>query len=352
VDARITRNKQYLADLFAGPFHGHAIIVDPEPLPAEWPGDYACGSRPVRDWVPRALKQYEAQVQRLEALDDDSVPVVNLRTGTYILAATFGCPIHLYDDSPAAARPLVSTAEEADRLPEPDVYAPPLGRVFEFAELLQARLGPDVPLSVPDIQSPFDVAALIWNKQDLYVALYENPAAVLRLVDKCERLLTAFLHEFRRRLPQASYCHCPNAWAPAELGCWLSEDEAGSMSTPMFEAFCLPSLVRMSEAFGGMFVHCCATADHQYRSLGQIPNLRGLNRVFQAPGPRPAIEAFAGRTVLMVAWNKEDQVNETLDMARPESRFLFNIPGKPLEEARGIYERLRARCPRNSGGSR
>ena len=38
MDSRILRNQRYLADLFAGPFRGHALIVDPEPIPAEWQG--------------------------------------------------------------------------------------------------------------------------------------------------------------------------------------------------------------------------------------------------------------------------------------------------------------------------
>ena len=144
-----------------------------------------------------------------------------------------------------------------------------------------------------------DIAALVWNKQDMYTAIYDDPDAVKRLVAKCHRLLKAFLVEFGRSFGEVNYCHCPYAWAPPELGCWLSEDEAGAMSVAMFDDFCLPTLVDLSESFGGLFVHCCATADHQYGSFLRIPNLRGLNRVFQSPGPRPAVDAFAGRTVLM-----------------------------------------------------
>ena len=347
VDARIERNRRFLSDLFAGPFRGHALIMDPEPIPAKWPGDFACSDRPLQDWVPLAVESYEAKLKRLEALDDDSVPDVRLATGTHLFAAAFGCQVHVYEDSPAAARPLVSSAEEADRLHEPGPYSPPLGRVFEYGHLLRKQVGADVPIGVPDIQSPFDIAALIWNKEDMYLALYQNPDAVQRLVAKCQRLLTAFLVEFKAQFPECNLCHCPQAWAPPELGCWLSEDEAGSMSVGMFEQFCLPSLVELSDQFGGIFVHCCATADHQYNSLKKLPNLRGLNRVFQEPGPRPAIEAFAGRAVLMQAWTTEEEIHKMLDMALPESRFLLNMPAQPLEEAKGTYERLRARCPRS-----
>ena len=119
------------------------------------------------------------------------------------------------------------------------------------------------------------------------------------------------------------------------------------MSTPMFEEFCLPNLGDLSETYGGLFVHCCATADHQYKSFAKIPNLRGINRVFQKPGPRPAIEAFSEKTVLMVAWTSEQKVYDMLDMALPKTRFLFNMPAQPLEESKRTYDRLRERCPRN-----
>ncbi len=347
LEIRVARNKRFLTDLFAGPFRGHAIIMDPEPTAPGWPGDFTCSERPVRDWVPWALRDYEAQCERLEALDDDNVPSVEVHTGTQIFAAAFGCPVHIFEGSNAGARPLVTTAEEADRLPEPALDTPPLDRVWEFAEEVQRRAGRGVPIRVPDVQSPFDIAALIWNKEDLFQALYDNPGAVQRLVGKCHRLLDAFLREFERRIPGCSFCHYPRAWAPPELGCWLSEDEAGSLSTAMFEEFCLPSLLDLSRAFGGLFMHCCATADHQYASFRKIPNLRGLNRVFQTPGPRPAIEAFSGATVLMITGTDEPGIHELLQMARPDTRFLFNLAAQRPEEARRTYERLRALCPRS-----
>ena len=343
------RNRQFLTDLFAGPFSGHAIIMDHEAIPAPYPGDYAVSDRPLQEWLPRLLQDYEAQSRMLEAIDHDAVPSVRLGTGTGVFAAAFGCPIHIYADSPAAARPLVCTVEEADRLPVPSLDAPTLARVFEMGEMVRARVGPDVPLGVPDIQSAFDIAALIWNKEDFYVAIMQNPDAVERLVAKCQTLLKNFFVEFMRRFPECNLCHCPVAWAPPQLGVWLSEDEAGCMSVSMFEEFCLPNLNDLSDTFGGLFMHCCATADHQYGSFKKIHHLRGINRVFQAPGPRPAIEAFSGQAVLMQAWMNEDDVNKMLDMALPDTRFLFNMPAQPLDEAKRTYERLRARCPRVGG---
>lgn len=346
MDALIARNRQFLTDLFSGPFRGHGIIMDPMPPEGGFRGDLTLTERPLTDWLDYWLRDYETQVAKLQALEDDSVPHVRIGTGTQIFAAAFGSPVHVYDDSPACALPRVRTAREADKLATPAVDAPPLDRVWEFARIVRDRLGPAVPLRVPDIQSPFDIAALVWRKEDLYLALMDDPAAVMRLVEKCHDLLSGFLKAFCAEFGEVNLSHCPHAWAPPELGCWLSEDEAGAMSTAMFEEFCLPVLTRMSQDFGGMFIHCCATADHQYGVFKKIPNLRGMNRVFQAPGPGPAVEAFSGQAVLMLAWMGEQDAARLLELARPDTRYLFNMPAQPLEEAKRTHERLREMCPR------
>jgi len=348
VSNRIERNKRFLTDLFAGPFPGHAIIMEPEPGDPPGPGDVITSDLPIDRWVDYCLREYEKRLRYHEKTGDDSVPYVKGITGTEMFAAAFGCPVHVYEDvgMPPSARPMVYTAEQADRVAEPGLDHPVFRKWFDFAERLARNAGPGVPVSVPDIQSAFDIAALIWNKEDFFLAMIDSPDAVKHLVGKCHRVLVAFVKEFLGRFEAANLCHCPTAWAPPELGMWLSEDEAGSMSAEAFREFCLPSLVQLSETFGGLFVHCCAAADHQYENFRAIPELRGLNRVFQEPGPRPAIEAFAGETVLIQAWLDEAAAIEMLDMARPNSRFLFNIAALPLDEAVATCDRLLASCER------
>lgn len=346
MDHRIQANRRFLTDLFAGPFRGQAIIMDPTPPTAPADGDYACTPLPLERWLDYHLAYYEARLRWSEGTQDDSVPHVRLHTGTHLFAAAFGCGVHIHEGSPASARPLVRTAAEADRLLEPTLSHPVFEKTFELARQLRRRVGPEVSIAVPDIQSPFDIAALIWNKVDFYVALCDAPEAVERLVSKCHHLLETFLVEFRRIVGECNYCHCPYCWAPPELGCWLSEDEVGSMSTTMFERFCLPVLNDLSRRFGGIFVHCCATADHQYGGFRKIVNLRGLNRAFQAPGPRPAFEAFTPQTVMMVAWTNEQQTCDMLKLTLPQTRLLLNMPAQELDESRRTFQRMRALCPR------
>lgn len=336
-----SNNKQLLKNLFAGPFPGNAILINPPGSSVLYPGDFTLSDRPVKDYFSFYESDYENAVKWHAELGDDSVPYINFNTNTGIFAAAFGCKLHEHEGSLASARPLITTVEEADALPQADISARTINRVFEIASALRDRMGDDIPISVPDIQSPFDIAALIWNKADMFVALLDNPDAVHRLIEKCYNLLESFLKEYQRILPSVNMCHCPYAWAPRGLGCWLSEDEVGSMSSRMFDEFCLPTLTRLSIAFGGLFLHCCASADHQYGGFKKIPNLRGLNRVFQSPGPGPAIKAFAGTTVHMVAWTDETAVLNMLKMAEPDSRFLFNMENTDINLAKAMLERIR-----------
>ena len=185
------------------------------------------------------------------------------------------------------------------------------------------------------------------------MGMYDTPEAVKDLVEKCHDLVVKFLDVYLTQVGEVNMAHCPVIWAPRELGIWLSEDEAGALSPDAFEEFCLPWLERLSKRFGGISMHCCAAADHQYESFKKIPQLRGLNRVYQGPGPNPAIDAFAGQTTLIHAWSDENFVNQMIDYAKakadaggPVCRFFFQMDPCSEEEARQLLDRLRRRLAR------
>ncbi len=345
MNQRTQRNRQLLADVFSHRRVGRILIYDG---PRPWhlrEGDYAvCTDRPVEDWLAFYEEDYAWKCTQSEQFDDDAVPYANLCGTTGFFAAAFGCPFHQYSHGGnAVARPIVTTAAEADALAQPTLDALPIRRYFQLAEKLALRLGPEAPISVPDIQSPFGIAAIIWNKEDLLIALMEEPDAVLRLVEKTHKLLWDFLAELKKRLPNVNLCHCPYTWAPPELGCWLSEDEIGIISTDMFERFALPSLERLSHDFGGLFMHCCAAAQHQYESWKKIPDLRGINPAIFEQGPGPLIHLMPEK-VYMYGYQSEQRMLAALDAASDRTSILLNIAGNP-DQARPLFDRMREHCP-------
>ena len=346
---QVARNESFLRNIFArGPFERHGFVCSPRciSIPEHPDYDFTISDKPVKNWVPWIVDGYRRQVEMLEAVGDDAVPFAKISTGTHIYAAAFGCEVRRFSDSNPCAMPLVFTAAEADKLAMPDIWKTPvLYRIFELARAVQDELGPDAYLGPPDMQSGFDSAALIWNKTDFLAAMIDDvdSAAVMRLAEKCASLLKTFLSAFRREFPICSPCHCPSVWAPPEMGPWLSNDECGAFSAAMFERFCLPELVDLSKTFGGIGMHCCAAAEHQFESFKKIPNFYAFNRVAARNGYSPLLKHFTGGAapVHVLAWIPERDIEYLVRNAPAGTRFIFNLVGASVQEARAWLAGMR-----------
>lgn len=352
------RNQDFLRNLFSrGPFERHGLVCSPKmvSIPQHPDYDFTLSDKPVENWVPWVVENYRRYVELTDAVGDDGVPFAWLQTGTHIYAAAFGCPVHTYKDNNACAIPLVASEKEADALETPDIWSSPvLYRVFELARAVQKELGPDVDLGPPDMQSGFDTAALIWDKGDFFCAIADEgrQASVQRLVDKCALLFKTFLLEFRREFPRASSCHCPVVWAPPEMGPWLSNDECGAIGTALFDEFCLPELVDLATTFGGLGMHCCASAEHQFERFKQIPGLYAFNRVAARQGYAPILKHFGGPAapVHVLAWIDDAVAVDLVRRAPPGTRFLFNKTSVTVDEGRVWLDMMREACARAGDG--
>ncbi|MBM4457610.1 MAG: hypothetical protein FJ011_07595 [Chloroflexi bacterium] len=169
-----------------------------------WPTPDAVAAR--IDW---AWRKYQLQLEQLAWLDDDSLPFLDVYTGTEIFAAAFGCAVHYPEDNMPFALPLVRTPEEAERLTVPSLDAPSIAQLFTIAEALRDRAGEAALVRLVDIQSPMDIAALIWDKNTFYTALAQTPDAVLRLAHKVKALMTTFLDARFGRFGREVHCPLP-----------------------------------------------------------------------------------------------------------------------------------------------
>ena len=120
---------------------------------------------------------------------------------------------------------------------------------------------------------------MLWNKLDFYPALVKHPDAVERLVGKIAGLQFAFLDEWYRRYGTDFIAHFPEYYMP--FGVTLSVDEIGAVSPKMFPQYFLPHLEQFSGRYGGLGLHCCANARHQWENLKKVPGVRLLNLVNQ-----------------------------------------------------------------------
>ncbi len=287
------------------------------------------------DW---ALRRYETQMERLSWLDDDALPYLYVHTGTEIFAEAFGCRVHRPADNNPFAQPLIHQAAEVAGLRVPSLDTPCLARLFAMADYLRARAGADALFKLVDVQSPMDIAALIWDKNEFYPALREEPAAVRELAAKVRALLTAFLDEWFGRYGTEYIAHYPDYYM--EGGLTLSEDEIGCVSPAMCGELFLPELRELSARYGGIGIHCCANARHQWAGLKTIPGLRMLNLIQPNEILLEAAFYFAGAAGQMHGWDMSEHEAMCRRLPR-EARLVLEVQAPNRKEAVKLAERMR-----------
>ncbi len=315
--------------------------------------DSGGGARPlpwptlVEERTEWAWQKYQRQLDRAEWLHDDTVPYLDVYTGTEIFAEAFGCEVYRAADNMPFALPAATNARDAARLAVPEPSNTPLATLFDIADELRARAGADAVMRLVDIQSPMDIAALIWDKNDFYAAMIAEPEAVKELALKVTELLTTFLDEWFARYGRDFVAHFPDYYMPC--GVTLSEDEVGAVSEDMFVEFFEPELVALSSRYGGLGMHSCADARHQWDRFAALPDLRLLNLVQPPSELRDAYERFESTTAQMHSWTGSGPAWERIARFPEGSRVVIGASAATRDEALELADRLHAACGRDDG---
>lgn len=249
-----------------------------------------------RERIDWAYSRWQKAMEETAHVPDDYVPNLNMITGTEIFAEAMGCRVHYPDDNNPFALACVHSVAEAKQLHAPRWQDTRLAELFEMADKLKSLAGPAALLHLPDIQSPLDIAALVWDKNSFYTALIDEPEAVRALVEQCKTLLFSFLDSWFARYGKAYVAHYPEYYM--EGGVTLSEDEVGVISPAMFRDFVLPSLEEMSARYGGLGMHCCADSERQWQNFKQVPGLKVLNLNRPIRSQKESWRVFCGHVAL------------------------------------------------------
>lgn len=344
IQERLGRWRAFMAGEGRGRFmfHVNVPLADQDasqpPVSLLWPDQ--AQARIERRWA-----DYQLMCRQAARVRDDRVPYLSNMTGTEIFAEAFGCRVHRPGDTNPFALPLIHTAAEADRIRQPELSRSTLACLFDIADELHRRGGPDALMKPVDCQSPMDVVALIWDKSDLFPAMVEAPDAVRGLANKVGVLIESFFDAWFKRYGTTFVAHYPDYVMHG--GVTMSVDEVGAVSAEMFRDFFRDELIHLSHRFGGLGIHCCADARHQWGSFRALPGLKMINHV--APPTRNAraylldsLCFYGDRTVQMPFGWKPDGKPETWPSQFPAgTRVVFEVQAEDAEQAAALAERLR-----------
>lgn len=237
-----------------------------------------------------AYRRYQQQMEDVSFIPDNTIPFLSMITGTEIFAEAFGCKVHKPDDNNPFALPRISNWQEVKSIRKPRLEDTKLVLLFEMADRLKERVGKTALFSLPDVQTPMDIAALIWEKSDFYAAMYETPEAVRELSEMVKELLFEFFDAWFARYGKEFIAHYPDYYMP--YGITISEDEVGAISAAMYREFFEKELHEISNRYGAIGVHCCADSAHQWENFQRIPNLKILNLVREQKEALESLQFF------------------------------------------------------------
>ncbi len=342
IDDRLARWNSFVEG-GTGSFMFHVNFPLPElesqlpPAPPLWPDKAA-------ERIERRWGEYEIMSRKAELVVDDRVPYISNVTGTEIFAEAFGCDVHRPDDTNPFALPLVHSAAEADRIRAPELSTSSLAYLFDIADELYRRGGAGTVMKPVDIQSPMDIVALIWDKQDLFCAMIETPEAVKALAEEVRTLFVAFFDEWFDRYGTTFVAHYPDYVMHG--GITMSVDEVGAINPQMFQEFFRGELACLADHFGGLGIHCCADARHQWDNFRQLPGLKVMNH--NVPPTRDArryfldaLRCYGDSVVQMpIGWTP-DGAADTWPMQFPGgTRVVFQVQAEDASTAAAIATRL------------
>ncbi len=211
--------------------------------------------------------------------ETDYLPFIDSFEGVTVLAEAFGCKVVIPPGGdPQVFKPLIfDNYWDVWELKKPDHRNPVYLRILEHLHFFEEATDYAIPVAATDPQSPLDVASLIWDNTSFLLALKERPKEVHYLL---QVITEAFIEFYSLQydllknpaLPGHSFPLVPGA-----QGISVSDDEAVLLSPELFEEFDLPYLAQISEAFGGLYYHCCGDFGHLLKSILKIPGLRAVN---------------------------------------------------------------------------
>jgi hypothetical protein len=250
-------------------------------------------------------KFLEAQLEEIDGqskLRGDLVPALCPTLGVIAIPSAFGAEVVWWENDFPAVRPLIGDDTDKIRsLARPAINDGELGRILEYTRAFLERTQGRMPIRLGDIQGPLDNAALIFGHTAFLEALITAPRQVHLLLDMITDLMIEFAAAQRGLVHAAGAEFVPSSfqpWLPDGRGISVANDVAVMLSPELHDEFGVPYLNRLSDAFGGIYIHSCGDWTHLFPSLEKVRGLRGLEfGASEAPYDK-VLARFGGRTVL------------------------------------------------------
>ncbi|MHB9132401.1 MAG: uroporphyrinogen decarboxylase family protein [Armatimonadota bacterium] len=252
----------------------------------------------IDEWQ-RQVWQAQENLQRRPIGGDDYVPTLSTGAGTCALATAFGC-VESQASGVYWVDPCITRMEQIDALRKPRVTAGKMGQVLEQTRAYAACADERLPIRIMDFQSPFTTVEQMLGSDLFFLMPYDEPERLHAVMD----VVTDFAIDFFTVQMEAAGPNCcpgiwPSFWFPRSAGIQMSDDNLVNVSPDVYAEFVVPYNNRISEAFGGLFLHSCTIKEANLPVLHTLKGLTGMNcDISTSVSPARLLEEFGDDIVV------------------------------------------------------
>lgn len=199
--------------------------------------------------------------------------------------------------------PVLASAEEIDGLPQPNLSRDGVAaEILENTRYFRRATAGRLPIQMPDMQGPLDLAGNMLGAERLMVEMYDHPAAVHRLLERMTRDFIAYMHlqEEASGGTLVPIHSMPTVWLPPGRAMSLSEDLLAVISPRFYPTFARPYNERVAAEFGQVVIHSCGSWEHNLAGLAQTRGLLGVNFGVSETDPERVAAQIGRRAVLLM----------------------------------------------------
>jgi hypothetical protein len=223
--------------------------------------------------------------------------------GTVTPGRYFGCQPVKPEHGPIYAPPVVQTIDEAlalEPLPIDHPEGDAVRAVNAWRKACETLQTDRLWFRIPEMQGPFNVAGLVMNQEELFMAIFTEPEKVRQFLDRMTDFVIDYVRYFLREVPDRI---CGGIWpynfVPTDIGFTLTEDLMPLLSAQVYREFGIPCLRRFQEALGPLHIHCCGQYAHQVENL-RAAGLKLLAMEYHHPATSiEELAPLAGQTVFI-----------------------------------------------------
>ena len=244
------------------------------------------------------------QILARAAVDDDYIPSLFPGCRQGLLPTAYGAREEWISDH-YWVEPVLTDAEEAYELTQPDFTRQGVAAdLLETTRFFRRATAGRLPIQMPDMQGPLDLAGNMLGAERLMLAIYDHPDAVHRLLDQMTQDFITYMH-LQEAASEGTLVpiHCmPTIWLPPGRAMSLSEDLLAVMSPRFYGQFASPYNERIAAEFGGVVIHSCGSWEHNLPGLARTSGLLGVNFGVSETSLARVADQF-GSSVVVLAHN-------------------------------------------------